>query len=62
MSDKTYTPKITIRWRPIDAWFGAECPDCGASVLDRTVAKVKSGMKNHGKRHSWNGIKFDTQI
>lgn len=62
MSDKQYTPHITIRWRPIDTWYGAECPDCGVSIIDTTVRKVKSGIKNHGKGHSWKTIKFNEQI
>ena len=63
MKNKGYTPKITVRWRSIDAWYGAECPDCGASIIDTTSKKVKSGMKKHGdKFHNWNRIKFDEQV
>jgi hypothetical protein len=63
MEKKAYTPSITIRWRPIDTWFGAECPDCGVSILDRTIAKVKRGMQSHGKKsHNWNGIDFNEQV
>jgi hypothetical protein len=63
MSKEAYSPSITVRWRPIDAWFGAECPDCGASVIDKTVNKVKNGMQAHGKKnHIWKNIRFREQI
>lgn len=59
---KPYSPRITVRYRPFDSWYGAECPDCGASILHKTPAKVKNAVRKHGEQHNWLDIKFDEQL